>query len=136
MPLTAIVLKELIDYSSNITKIIPTSLSYETAQGYLGNLITNNTTSYSASPQIFNLYVNAGKYWTTPTLAIPSVMNVLSTVSNDSPILFLVKFADYAKSIFLCNDTTILGVMELPATVAGSTTGMPLYLPTITLKGE
>lgn len=136
MPLTGIVLRELIDYSSNITKIIPTSLSYETAQSYLGNSITNNTSTYSASPQIFNLYVNAGKYWTTPTLAIPSVMNVLSTVGNDSPILFLIKVGDYARSIFLCNDTTILGVMELPTAISGSTTGMPLYLPTITLKGE
>lgn len=136
MPLTAVVLRELIDYSENITKIIPTSLSYETAQSYLGNLITNNTSSYSCSPQIFDLYKSGAKYWTTPTLAIPSVMNVLSTVSNDSPILFLVKTGDYARSIFLCNDTTILGVMELPAMVAGSTTGMPLYLPTVTLKGE
>lgn len=136
MPLTAVVLKELLDYSENITKVIPTSLSYETAQSYLGNLITNNTSTYSASPQVFSLYQSGGKYWTTPTLAIPSVMNVLSTVANDSPLLFLIKFADYARSLFLCNDTTIVGVMELPSMVAGSSTGMPLYLPTLSLKGE
>lgn len=136
MPLTAVVLRDLIDYSENITKVIPSDLSYETAQSYLGNLITNNTSSYSASPQVFNLYESGGKYWTTPTLAIPSVMNVLSTVSNDSPLLFLVKSGDYARSLFLCNDTTIVGVMELPAVVSGSTTGMPLYLSTLTLKGE
>lgn len=142
MPLTAVVLKELIDYNQNIIKIIPSDLSYEDAQLRLGNLITNSTTSYSASPQVFNLLVdfdplgNGTRYWSTPTLAIPSVTHCLSTVSNDKPILFVVKPGSYVRTLFLCNEDRIVGVLEMDSVVSGSTTGMPVYIPSLVLKGE